>query len=112
MSDFIDLNHDSMCALSFIRRGRFMLCTSPARCSARLIVVGQVLDAAIAVEDRPAPRPAAAQRLLQRSTRELRQSSLPPNAQPSNRREYRSITVARYRQAPLTFRYVTSPTHT
>ena len=31
MSDFIDLFHDSMCALSFMRRGRLTDCTSPAR---------------------------------------------------------------------------------
>ena len=36
MSDFMDLFHDSMCALSVMRCGRFTLCTKPALASACL----------------------------------------------------------------------------
>src|SRR6187431_925010 len=41
--------NDSMCALSFIWPGRFMLCTMPWRRSA--VVEGAVLDATVGVED-------------------------------------------------------------
>ena len=33
MSDFIDLIHAPMCALSFMRRGRFADWSNPARCA-------------------------------------------------------------------------------
>src|SRR6185437_16098952 len=94
MSDFIDLFHDSMCALSVMRRGRLTLCTSAA-----------FAKACLKREDRNStPRSLCTTvpgggfrwRTAARSARRVSCADFSaPSAQPSRRRECRSITVAR-----------------
>lgn len=94
MSDFIDLFHDSMCALSVMRRGRLTLCISAA-----------LAKACLNREDRNStPRSLCTTvpgggfrwRTAARNARQVSCADFSvPSAHPSSRRECRSITVAR-----------------
>ena len=58
MSDFIDLNNDSMCALSFHSSGPIDAALDTGSIQGSLVVVPKVLHAAITVKDHPVCRPA------------------------------------------------------
>src|SRR5690348_10567135 len=110
MSAFIDLFHDSMCALSVMRRGRFTL-HQTGLAQGLLEVAGEKLDAAVAMHKGSGRRASMAYGRDERTAGQ--RGCLFPSQRPAQ--QAAGVAVhhrGEIAQVPATLRYVTSVTQT